>query len=202
MRPELWRVAEDLFHAALQQSPEHRRAFLDNACGQDTELRSQVKLLVFAEENAGSFLDKAGVADPTAALRAARSLVGQQFGHYRIVSPLGVGGMGEVYRAHDTKLGRDVAIKTLPDEFARDSDRLARFRREARTLACLNHPNIGAIYGFEQSDRLQYLVLELVEGVNLCGPLPIPRALDYARQVTEALEAAHEKGIISQTGQC
>ncbi|HLG98277.1 MAG TPA: protein kinase [Bryobacteraceae bacterium] len=196
MRPEQWRVAEDLFHAALEQSPEDRRAFLDKACGQDTELRCHVELLVSAEENAGSFLNKPGVADPTAALRAAGSLIGQQFGHYRILDLLGVGGMGEVYRAHDTKLGRDVAIKTLPDEFARASDRLAWFRREARTLASLNHPNIGAIYGFEESDTLQYLVLELVEGENLCGPLPIPRALDYARQVAEALEVAHEKGII------
>jgi serine/threonine protein kinase len=104
--------------------------------------------------------------------------------------------MGEVYRAHDSKLGRDVAIKTLPAEFAGDPERLARFRREARTLASLNHPNIAAIYGLEASGDVDGLVLELVEGETLHGPLPIERALDYARQVAEGLEAAHGKGII------
>jgi serine/threonine protein kinase len=159
MKPELWRRAEELFHAALEQLPVDRRAFLDSACGQDTELRRHVDLLVSAEENAGSFLDKAGAADLTATIRAAGSLMGQQLGHYRIVSPLGVGGMGEVYRAHDTKLSRDVAIKTLPYEFARDRERVARFRREARTLASLNHPHIAAIYGLEEFDGTDFLVL-------------------------------------------
>src|SRR5262245_18059261 len=124
------------------------------------------------------------------------TLLDRQFGPYRIVSPLGAGGMGEVYRAHDSKLGRDVALKTLPAEFACDSQRLARFRREARTLALLNHPNIAAIYGLEESGDLDWLVLELVEGETLCGPVPIAQALDYGRQVAEALEAAHEKGVI------
>ena len=129
MRPKLWCQAEELFHVVLEQSPEDGGAFLDSACGQDAELRRHVDLLVSAAENAGSFLDKAGVADLTATIRAAGSLVGQQFGHYRIESPLGMGGMGEVYLPHDTKLSRDVAIKTLPYEFARDRERVARFRR-------------------------------------------------------------------------
>ena len=129
-------------------------------------------------------------------LTAAGSLLGQQFGPYRIVSPLGAGGMGEVYRAHDSKLGRDVAIKTLPHEFARDPERLSRLRREARTLASLNHPNIAAIYGLEESEEADCLVMELVEGETLRGPLPVRTALDRACQVAEALEAAHDKGII------
>src|SRR5258706_2196481 len=104
--------------------------------------------------------------------------------------------MGEVYRAHDSKLGRDVAIKTLPREFARDPERLARFRREARTLASLNHPNIAAIYGLEESEGATCLVLELVEGETLKGPLPIARALDYAWQIADGVEAAHEKSIV------
>jgi serine/threonine protein kinase len=104
--------------------------------------------------------------------------------------------MGEVFRAHDSKLGRDVAIKTLPAEFARDPNRLARLRREARALAALNHPNIGAIYGLEESGDLDYLVLELVEGETLHGPLPLNVALDRAAQVASALESAHEKGIV------
>src|SRR5215469_14869030 len=196
MMPELWRRAEELFHAALEKSPEDRRAFLDSACGQDTELRRHVDLLVSAEENAGSFLDKAGAADLTATIRAAGSLMGQQLGHYRIVSPLGVGGMGEVYRAHDTKLSRDVAIKTLPYEFARDRERVARFRREARTLASLNHPHIAAIYGLEEFDGTDFLVLELVEGTHPSGALPVAEVLRIGGQIADGLAAAHARGII------
>src|SRR5215472_15686626 len=121
---------------------------------------------------------------------------GRQLGPYRVVSPLGAGGMGTVYRAHDIKLGRDVAIKTLPPEYVRDPDRLARLRREARTLAALNHPNIAAIYGLEEPDGAVCLVLELVEGETLRGPLAVAAALEVAHQVAEALEAAHEKGIV------
>ena len=196
MMPELWRRAEELFHAALEKSPEDRRAFLDGACGQDTELRLQVEILVSAEENAGSFLDKSGIADPTATIRAVGSLNGQQFGHYRIKSPLGMGGMGEVYRAHDTKLSRDVALKTLPSEFARDRERVARFRREARMLASLNHPHIAAIYGLEEFDGTDFLVLELVEGKHPSGPLPVAEALRICGQIADALAAAHDRDII------
>ena len=108
------------------------------------------------------------------------------------LSKLGEGGMGAVYRATDTKLNRDVAIKVLPPAFAQDSDRMARFEREAQVLASLNHPNIAAIYGIE----LGALVMELVDGETLQGPLPLETALNYARQIAEALEAAHDKGII------
>jgi serine/threonine protein kinase len=197
MKQDLWRKAEELFHAVLERSPEERSAFLDSACGQDTELRRQVELLVSAEENAGSFLDKAGASDLTATSRGDGSLVGQKFGHYRIVSPLGMGGMGEVYRAHDTKLTRDVAIKTLPSEFARDRERVARFRREARTLASLNHPHIAAIYGLEEFDRTDFLVLELGRGQGIPqGPLPVADALGISAQIADALAAAHAGGII------
>jgi serine/threonine protein kinase len=196
MKPEHWGRAEDLFHAALERSPEARRTFLDEACGDDTELRRQVEILVSKDEEAGSFLEEPVRADITGTLGARGSLVGRQYGSYRILSLLGAGGMGEVYRAHDSKLGRDVAIKTLPPEFARDPERLARFRREARALASLNHPNIAAIYGLEESAELDYLVLELVEGDTLHAPLPLATALDCARQVAEALQAAHERGII------
>ena len=126
---------------------------------------------------------------------------GTRFGVYEVVSLLGVGGMGEVYRATDSRLHRDVALKVLPDVFASDPDRLARFQREAQVLASLNHPHIGAIHGLEQSGSIQALVLELVDGPTLAeriahGPIPTDEALPIARQIAEALEAAHERGIV------
>jgi serine/threonine protein kinase len=128
-------------------------------------------------------------------------LIGSSIGVYHITALLGVGGMGEVYRARDSKLGREVAIKILPKLFSSDPDRLARFEREARILASLNHPHIGAIYGVEEADGVRALVLELVEGETLAGriaraPIPLGDFLTIARQIAEALDAAHEKGII------
>ncbi len=120
----------------------------------------------------------------------------ETLGHYRILDKLGAGGMGEVFRAADTRLGREVAIKVLPEAFARDPERLARFEREARVLASLNHPNIAAIYGFEQAEGLHFLVLELVPGPNLSGPVEVEEAVRIAIQIAEALEAAHDKGIV------
>jgi len=126
---------------------------------------------------------------------------GARLGPYEVTALIGRGGMGEVYRARDTKLNRDVALKVLPEQFALDLDRLARFKREAQVLASLNHANIAAIYGFEESDGVQALVLELVEGPTLAdrvaqAPIPIDEALPIARQIAEALEAAHEHSII------
>ena len=126
---------------------------------------------------------------------------GTQLGPYEIGSPLGAGGMGEVYRARDTKLGRDVALKVLPATFVTDPERMARFRREAQVLASLNHPHIGAIYGFEDSGGVPALVMELVEGPTLAdriatGAIPLDEALQIAREIAAALEAAHERGII------
>ena len=126
---------------------------------------------------------------------------GTQLGSYEILSAIGKGGMGEVWKAKDTKLGREVAIKTLPEEFAQDTDRLARFEREAKLLASLNHPNIAAIYGLEEHQGSRFLVLELVEGDTLGeqikrGAIPVEESLKLALQIAEALESAHEKGVI------
>jgi len=126
---------------------------------------------------------------------------GTRLGPYEIGAPIGAGGMGEVYRARDTKLDRDVAIKVLPEEFAKEEERLARFEREAKLLASLNHPNIASIHGFEESDGVQALVLELVEGPTLAerieeGPIPVDEAVAIAKQIAEALEAGHEAGVI------
>src|SRR5437870_1493562 len=123
---------------------------------------------------------------------------GSRLGPYEVVSAIGAGGMGEVYRARDTKLGRDVALKVLPEAFAADPDRLARLHREAQVLASLNHPNIAAIHGFEDSGQIHALVLEFVDGETLAdriarGALPLDEALPIARQICDALQAAHEQ---------
>src|SRR5207247_644131 len=126
---------------------------------------------------------------------------GFRLGANEVVAPLGAGGMGEVYRARDTTLNRDVALKVLPELVALDRDRLVRLKREAQVLASLNHPNVAAIYGFEESNGVQALVLELVEGPTLAdrialGPIPLDEALRMARQIAEALQEAHRKDVI------
>ena len=128
-------------------------------------------------------------------------MVGTTISHYKVLEKIGQGGMGEVYRAEDTNLSRDVAIKVLPEQFTKDPQRLARFEREAKLLASLNHPNIAAIYGFEEADDVRFLAMELVEGETLAervakGPVPVEEALEVCRQIAEGLEAAHEKGVI------
>jgi serine/threonine protein kinase len=128
------------------------------------------------------------------------SMIGKTLGHYSVSRLVGRGGMGEVYKARDQKLSRDVAIKVLPEEFAKDNNRIARFQREAKLLASLNHPNIAAIYGLEESDGTHFLVLELIEGDTLAerikgGPIPVEEALKIALQIAEALEAAHESHV-------
>ena len=127
--------------------------------------------------------------------------VGGQLGSYEIIALLGKGGMGEVYRARDSKLKRDVAIKILPEEFSRDADRVTRFQREAEVLAALNHANIAGIYDVQEATGSRYLVLELVEGQTLAdrisrGPIPVDDAIVIAKGIAEALEAAHNKGIL------
>src|SRR5262245_61775543 len=127
--------------------------------------------------------------------------IGTTLGSLEVIALLGKGGMGEVYRARDTRLKRDVAIKILPDEFSRDKDRVGRFQREAEVLASLNHPNIAAIYDVQEAGETRYLVLELVEGETLAeriqrGPIPVEETLQIAKHICEALEAAHEKGIV------
>ena len=128
-------------------------------------------------------------------------MIGTKLAHYEITSHIGSGGMGDVYQATDAKLGRSVAIKFLPDAFSHDTERVARFQREARVLASLNHSNIAAIYGLEESGAARALVMELIEGDTLAErisgqPMPVDEALVIARQIADALEAAHEQGII------
>src|SRR5438105_5774631 len=204
MKPERWEQVAQLHRAALEHGASERTAFLQEACAGDEGLRREVESLLAYEKQAEAFMESPAleIAAKKIAQDQTRSLLGQRLGSYQVLSLLGAGGMGEVYRAHDTKLARDVAIKVLPKAFADDPDRLGRFRREAQVLASLNHPNIATIHGLEQSDGVNYLVMELVAGETLAqriartGPLPMSEALSLCRQIAEGLEAAHERGVV------
>ena len=202
MTPERWELIQEIFHTAHARIPAERAALLDQACAGDSALRREVQNLL---DHAMPTREFGGVAAVTGAAEATSAL-GPRFGAYQIKELLGRGGMGEVYRAHDTKLGRDVAIKVLPRAFANDPERLARFEREARAVAALNDPHIAAIHGVEESEGVRGLVLELVPGETLADRLahaaassrpglPLKEALDCALQIASALEAAHDKGI-------
>ncbi len=204
MAPDRRGRISSLHHAALARAPAERGAFLAEACEGDDVLRREVESLLAFESASVRFLETPAADVVAVALGSASAepmKMGRQLGPYTILAPLGAGGMGEVYRAHDGKLGRDVAVKILPSHFTADPERRSRFAREARLLATLNHPHVGTIYGLEEIDGVTALVLELLEGPTLAdrlanGPLPIADALAIARQIAEALEAAHEKGIV------
>jgi eukaryotic-like serine/threonine-protein kinase len=203
MKSKRWQQIESVYQAVLDVNPSERDSFLSEKCGNDNELRREVESLLRDEPANNQFhtaaaFEIAGRAVPQDTMQSA---VGQDIGSYKIHSLVGVGGMGEVYRAKDLNLGRDVAIKILPASVANDPERLSRLEREARLLAALNHPHIAAIYGFERSSGMSALVLEMVEGTTLAerlaaGPLPLEESLRFALQIAQALEAAHEKGII------
>jgi serine/threonine protein kinase len=205
-----WPRLKDVFASARALPADRRQAYLAEACGDNVALREEVASLLASDQRARNFLEAPAAVGGDDAPDQARSMMeGQRLGVYHVLALLGAGGMGEVYRARDTKLERDVALKVLPHAFTKDPERLARFEREARMLAALNHPNIGAIYGFEEAEGIRFLVLELVDGQTLAdtlanvsrhrsqGPgLPIRDALSIARHIAEALDVAHEKGII------
>jgi serine/threonine protein kinase/Tol biopolymer transport system component len=206
--PGRWQQIERLFHDALARPLEERAAFLDRSCAGDESLRRDVNALLDSPATAHRFLDGDAleVAAGLVSVSKMPVLSGRRLGIYQLQERIGAGGMGEVYRAHDPRLGRDVAIKILPHGFAADPNRQARFEREARVLAALNHPNIGAVYGFEEGltesgETVRGIILELIEGEALSErvrrrPLPIGEALVFAKQIADALDAAHEKGIV------
>src|SRR5215510_10397813 len=193
-----WARTKEVLQAALDRPAAERAVFVRAACSGDQDLQASVESLLLAHDQAGSFAE----GNPFLTdVSASQLRVGQRIGAYEIVGSLGGGGMGEVYRARDARLNRDVAIKILPRALATDPDRITRFDREAKTLASLNHPNIAAIYGVEQANNLTALVMEFVDGDDLSqriarGAIPIDEALPVALQIAEALEAAHEHGII------
>ena len=202
MNGDRFHQVDEIFHRALQQRPEERAAFLEGACAHDPSLIKEVEALLRSDERAGNFLEPPAV-DPLAKVvpPSSGAFAGNTFGPYEVQILLGVGGMGEVYRARDSKLKRDVAIKVLPHEFSSDVERVSRFQREAEILASLNHPHIGAIYDLERFGEWRFLVLEFVDGETLDqrisgGVIPVGEALAIAKQIAEALDAAHEKGII------
>ncbi len=194
--PDRWRQVTEIFHAALARDATARAAFLSDACKGDAALRDEVDALIAADDDAGSFGSYPQFPNSTTRLSP-----GAKFGAYLIEELIGAGGMGEVYRARDSKLNRAVALKILPDVFANDAQRLSRFHREARTLAELNHPHIAQIHGLEEANGTRAIVMELVEGEDLSarlsrGAIPLEEALPIARQMAEALEEAHARGII------
>ncbi|MFN7944354.1 MAG: protein kinase [Blastocatellia bacterium] len=191
----------ELFAQALEQPPAARDAFLSAACADDHEVRQAVMTLLASADETDHFLEATALHEAAQFLAAAPSpAMAERLGRYRLLAPLGRGGMGDVYRARDD-LDRDVAIKILPDEFARSPERIARFEREARTLAQLSHPNIAVIYGREQSGEVRFLALEYVPGMTLAarllnGPLSPGETLSVFSQIASALAATHEAGII------
>jgi serine/threonine-protein kinase len=210
MERERWQRVERLYHSALERQPGDRAVFLEHACEHDEELRAEVESLLACREKATDFIESPALEEVAQLLTkeeiekiSPRSLLpGTTISHYRIEEKIGAGGMGEVYRAHDPRLGRDVAIKILPEAFAADADRLRRFEQEARAAAALNHPNIVAIYDVgTRANATPYVVSELLEGETLrgClqrGPLSVRKAMEVGAQIAQGLAAAHDKGII------
>ena len=210
MSADRQRQISELCHAALERNTSDRAAFLREACAGDEALREEVESLLRYEDAADRFIERPAIEEVARLVNSHPEsnvdLAGRRLGVYQIETRIGSGGMGEVYRAHDTRLGRDVAIKILPHGFSADPNRLMRFEREARVLAALNHPNIGAVYGFEEGvtesgETVRGIVLELIEGETLYervrrGPLPIGEARIIAQQIADALDVAHGKGII------
>ena len=208
---DAWRRVDQVLQAALLRPADERDTFLRQACAGDTALENEVRSLLAADEQAGSFLDNPAIhtaaralADEQSAGGARRTdplATGRRLGDYTILGSIGAGGMGEVYRARDTRLNRDVAIKVLPSFVSDDAQRLRRFEQEARAAAALSHPNILAVFQMGSDERTPYLVSELLDGSTLReqlqrGPLALRKVIDYGVQISRGLAAAHEKGIV------
>jgi serine/threonine protein kinase/TolB-like protein/Tfp pilus assembly protein PilF len=203
MTPERWQQIAAIFEAALQHDTRARSAYVIEACGDDRELRREVEEMLAAHDRSSRFMEEpaAAVAARLVTNTGGDSLIGRSISHYKVLSLLGRGGMGEVYLAEDTRLGRKVALKLLPDEFANDAQRLARFRQEARAASALSHPNIVTIHEIGEADSLHFMTTEFVDGQSVRQyaakrTIELTTALDIAVQVASALAAAHDVGVV------
>ncbi len=205
MHPDRWKRVDSLYDHAAARTGDDRSRFLDEACDGDDALRRELESALAHDNPAGPFLEESALS--VAAREVANQmprLTGRRFGPYLVGELLGAGGMGDVYRAEDTVLRREVAIKILPDTFDADPGKLARFEQENSSPSpSLSHPHIAVIYGVQESEGVRGLVLELVDGETLAsrirrGPIPLGEALQIAHEIAEALDAAHQRGIVHQ----
>jgi serine/threonine protein kinase/Tfp pilus assembly protein PilF len=204
MNSERWEQASRILETALERNPEQLAAYLDEVCANDVDLRREVESLLVASAQAGSLLDSPAMAmaAPLFVNDSVKTVLDQSIGRYKIIATLGTGGMGEVYLAHDTRLGRKIALKLLPEQFTTDKDRLRRFEQEARAASGLSHPNVCVIYEVgETEDDRHYIAMEYVDGVTLRehmteARLKLSEVLDVAVQVASGLAAAHEVGVM------
>jgi eukaryotic-like serine/threonine-protein kinase len=204
MTPERWQRIKELVASCLECTPTERSGFLDEACAGDDSLRREVERLLASYEEEPNFMERPAVSEVAAEIikdDRCRQQAGRMLNHYIVLRWIGAGGMGEVYLAEDTRLGRKVAIKLLPDKFTGDEERLRRFEHEACAASTLNHPNILTIYEVGESDGTRFIVTEYIEGETLrhrltSVPLSIIEALDIAMQVASAIAAAHDAGVV------
>src|SRR5512132_1103991 len=207
MKPERWQQLDNLFHSALQREPAERASFLDEACAGDESLREQLEALVAAHQRAGSFIERPAMEVEARGLAVDQGnkeeslATGETVSHYRIISSLGSGGMGDVYLAQDTVLGRQVALKLLPQDFTSDRNRLRQLHLQARAVSALNQPNIITIHEIGETASLHFIATEFVDGETLREHMTNTRmtvgeVLDIAAQIGSALQAAHQAGIV------
>jgi serine/threonine protein kinase/Tol biopolymer transport system component len=202
MSPERWRQVDRLLQKALERAPEDRSAFINTVCGNDDSLRREVEKLIAADGEAASLIEAPAyaVAAPLMVGGDTQSLLGRNIGHYQVISLLGKGGMGEVYRARDAKLDRAVALKILTKEMSADGERMRRFSLEAKAASALNHPNVAHIYEIGEYDGVNFIAMEYVEGQTLAAringnPLKVSEVVEIGSQIADALGEAHGKGI-------
>src|SRR5262245_43126469 len=201
MSARKWQQVKNIFHEALRLESAERDRFLDEACDGDVEFRIEVESLLVSLSEAKSFLELPAIREASKPKAGFQLKEGQAISHYRIISPIASGGMGEVYLAEDEQLKRRAAIKVLPSDLLGSQDRLRRFEREARVVSALNHPNILTVFEFGSVNDINFLASEFVKGETLRarldrGRLTLHESLDIAIQITSALRAAHEAGVI------